>query len=48
MKNLIMLLSAFTIFVIVIIAATQVYLSKTSEYSRASNKPAAPSPTNGQ
>jgi Tfp pilus assembly protein PilW len=47
MKNLIMLLLAFTIFVIVIVAATQVYLSKTSEYSRASNKSAASSLTNG-
>jgi Tfp pilus assembly protein PilW len=48
MKNLIMLFSAFTICVIVIVAATQVYLSKTSEYSRASEKPAASSQTNGQ
>lgn len=48
MKNLIMLLSAFTIFIIVIVAAIQVYLSKTSEYSRTTNKPAASSPTNGQ
>lgn len=40
MKNtFFMLVAAFTISVLVLVAATLIYLSKTSEYSRTSDEP---------
>lgn len=43
-NNIFILIAAIVIFSLVLVGATLVYLSKTSEYSRASDAPTTTSP----